>query len=230
MNSRVRIKEKKMQITDNVTGQNIERGKHHDRAFKRFGEPMRTLLRALLICLVAPAAVALAQEPPRAAVASNPDNPISASNRFGYGFLKYMLLRSAEKMPEEYYNFKPTWVVRSFGRIIGHVADSQYSICSRVLGEKDPAPGIEKTKISKADLIAALKDSFTYCDKAYDGLTDASAAQIVKFQGLDVPKLFVLTANNMHSAEHYGNLVIYLRLKNILPPSSEPGFDPRPKK
>jgi uncharacterized damage-inducible protein DinB len=103
-------------------------------------------MRTLLICLLAPAAVALAQ-----------DNPLSAFNKGAYGQVKNILLRSAEKTPEENYNFKPTDAVRSFGQVVGHVADTQYLFCSIVLGEKNPAPKIEQTKTSKADLIAALK-------------------------------------------------------------------------
>jgi uncharacterized damage-inducible protein DinB len=153
------------------------------------------------------------------------DSPLSAFPKLAYGtFMKTTLLRSAEKMPEEYYNFRPAWVVRSFGQVIGHVADSQYYFCSGVLGDKNPAPNIQQTKTSKADLIAALKDSFAYCDKAYEGMTDASATQMVKFQGIDLRKVDVLTANILHSVEHYGNLVIYMRMKNIVPPSSEQGF------
>ncbi len=89
---------------------------------------------------------------------------------------------------------------------------------------------IEKTKTSKADLIAALKDAFAYCDKAYDGMTDASASEMVKLFNSDMPKRDALTANTMHGVEHYGNLIVYLRMKNIVPPSSEPGFMPEPKK
>jgi predicted acylesterase/phospholipase RssA len=74
------------------------------------------------------------------------------------------------------------------------------------------------------------KDAFAYCDKAYDGMTDASATQMVKLFGNDAPKLDVLTVNNMHNMEHYGNLVTYMRLKNIVPPSSEPAAQPQPKK
>ena len=133
-------------------------------------------------------------------------------------------------MPEENYNFKPTDAVRSFGQIVGHVADAQYIFCSIVLGEKNPAPKIEQTKTSKADLIAALKDAFANCDKAYNGMTDASATQMVTLFGGDTPKLGVLTVNNMHTVEHYGNLVTYMRLKNIVPPTSEPGFMAQPKK
>src|SRR5271157_2790204 len=181
-------------------------------------EPMQTLLRALLICLLAPA-VALSQ-----------DNPLSTFNRTAYGAVKNILLRSAEKMPEENYNFRPTDAVRSYGQIVGHVADAQYLFCSVELGEKNPDLKIEQTKTSKADLIAALKGAFAYCDKAYDGMTDVSATQMVKLFDMDAPKLGVLTVNNMHNLEHYGNLVTYMRLKNIVPPTSEQGSQPQPKK
>src|SRR5271169_784738 len=185
---------------------------------------MRTL--TLLICFLAPAAVASSQDKP-AAVASSQDNPLSTFNKVAYGRVKDILLRSADKMPEENYNFKPTDTVRSFGQIVGHVADAQYLFCSIALGEKNPALKIEQTRSSKADLIAALKEAFAYCDKAYDGMTDASATQMVKLFGNDAPKLGVLTVNNMHSMEHYGNLVTYMRLKNIVPPSSEKGAQPQ---
>ena len=179
---------------------------------------MRTLLRVLLICLLAPTAIAWSQ-----------DNPLSAFNKKVYEREKDTLLRSAEKMPAENYTFKPTESVRSYGQVLGHVADAQYLFCSVVLGEKNPGLKIEQTKTSKADLIAALKEAFAYCDKAYDGMTDAAATQMVKFFGNDTPKLGVLTINNMHNMEHYGNLVTYMRLKNIVPPTSEqqPKMEPK---
>ncbi len=177
-----------------------------------------------LIILVATAVVALSQEPPKTVVPLTPDNPLSAHNKLLYRGTKIILLRSAEKVPEEYYSFKPTDAVRSFGQILGHVADSQYVFCSLVRGEKNPTPNIEKTKTSKADLMVALKDAFTYCDKAYDGMTDASGTEMVKLMGFDVPKLGVLTNNLAHTSEHYGNLVTYMRLKNIVPPTSDPAL------
>jgi uncharacterized damage-inducible protein DinB len=225
------LKEKKMQITANNTREDIKHGKGLDpdrhplaRAFKRLGEPVQTLLRTFLICLLAPAAVVLAQSNPPAPAAAPQNNPLSTYNKMIFGGVKQILLRSAEKMPEENYNFKPTDAVRSYGKIVGHVADAQYIFCSSVLGEKNPAPKVEQTKTSKADLIAALKAAFAYCDKAYDGLTDASAIQLVKAMGGDTPKLGVLTTNNLHTIEHYGNLVTYMRMKNIVPPTSEPEF------
>ena len=185
-----------------------------------------TFLRSLtlLICLFATAAVASSQESPKAALPVSKDNPFSANNKILYGGVKLILLRSAEKVPEEYYSFRPTDAVRSFGQIIGHLADAQYIFCSVVRGENNPMLNIEKTKTSKADLISALKDAFAYCDKAYDSMTDASGIETVKLMGFDSTKFSALIANNMHSNEHYGNLVTYMRLKNIVPPTSEPGF------
>ena len=188
---------------------------------------MRTILRMLLLCLLVPTGVTLAQEKPAAPA---PANPLSTWNKIAYGRVKDILLRSAQKMPEENYSFKPTDTVRSYGQIIGHVADAQYLFCSIALGEKNPAPDIEHTKTSKADLIAALNAAFAYCDKAYDGMTDATATQMIKLFGNDAPRLSALTINNMHDLEHYGNLVTYMRLKNIVPPSSEQAPQPQPKK
>jgi uncharacterized damage-inducible protein DinB len=184
---------------------------------------MRTLLRTLLVCCLAPAAVTLAQGNPPPTAAAPPKDPLTAHAKMMYGGVKVVLLRSAERMPEENYGFKPTEAVRTFGQILGHVADSQFMFCSAALGEKRPALKIEQTKTSKADLVAALKDSLAYCDKAYDGLTDATAAQMVG-HGSGTPKLGLLTVASLHSIEHYGNLIVYLRMKNIVPPSSDPGF------
>lgn len=186
--------------------------------------PRRAFLPALLTCLLAPVALAVAQENPPAAASAPPTNPLTDNSKFMFRGLKYVLIRSAEKMPEENYAFKPTESVRGFGQILGHVADAQYLFCSEALGEKNPSLGIEKTKTTKADLTAALKDAFAYCDKAYEGLTDASAGQMVKHGGSDMPKLGVLTVDLLHTTEHYGNLVTYMRMKNIVPPTSEPEF------
>ena len=149
-------------------------------------------------------------------------DPISAGEKYLYGMVKNNILRSAEKMPEENYSYKPTPDVRSFGQLLGHVADAQYLFCSAVLGKPPQPPSIEKSKTSKADLTQALKDAFAYCDQAYDSLTDAHAGDIVKFFGAERTKDTVLSFNMGHNFEHYGNIVTYLRLKGIVPPSSEP--------
>jgi uncharacterized damage-inducible protein DinB len=172
---------------------------------------MRTNMRRLLIPLLSVSALAAE------------DNPLSASIKAQFGIAKNNITRAAEKVPESDYGFKATDEVRSFGQLVGHVADAQYSFCSAAAGEKSPNTGsIEKTKTSKADLVQGLKEAFAYCDKIYDGMTDSVATQTVKALGREMPKLGVLAFNNMHDYEHYGNMVTYMRLKKIVPPSSEP--------
>lgn len=165
-----------------------------------------TKFALLALCAAAPA---LAQ------------NPVSAGEKFLYDMVKNNILRSAEKVPEDVYAFKPTPEVRSFAQMLGHVADAQYMFCAAVLGEQAPRPGVEKSKSTKADLIPALKEAFAYCDKAYEGMTDAEAVKTVKFFNREMAKATVLGFNSFHTMEHYGNLVTYMRLKGIVPPSSE---------
>ena len=129
---------------------------------------------------------------------------------------------AAEKMPEGEYDFRPDPGVRSFGQILGHIADANYLFCSSVLGEGNPSPNIEKTKTTKAELTSALRDAFSYCNRAYSALTDENAKEIVKALGQDRNRLGVLWFNASHNLEHYGNLVVYMRIKGIVPPSSEP--------
>ena len=175
-------------------------------------------MRRSLMVIFAVSAGALAQS-----------NPITGSIKTEYGMAKDVIARSAEKVPESLYSFKPTDAVRSFGQLVGHVADGQYEFCSAAAGEKPPATSVEKTKTSKADLEAALKQAFAYCDKVFDGMTDSSGAQTVSFFGSNMSKLGILAFNNMHTYEHYGNMVTYMRLKDIVPPSSEQR-PPAPKK
>jgi uncharacterized damage-inducible protein DinB len=153
---------------------------------------------------------------------STPANPISASEKGLYAMLSSgTAMAAAEKMPEEYYSFKPTPDVRSFGQLVGHLADSQYYFCATASGETPPASNAEKSKTAKADLVASLKDAVAYCNKVYAGMTDAKGAQMVKLMNFDLARLTVLSANTGHMYEHYGNMVTYMRLKGIVPPSSE---------
>ncbi len=191
------------------------------------GKPARTLLPIVLCGLLAAAAGSpgflAAAAAPAAVAAPAQGDPLSGAVRSYYGEMKDVLLRAAERMPESGYGFRPTAGVRSFGQLVGHVADAQHVFCSLALGEKMPNPTVEKTQSAKADLIAALKEAFAFCDRVYNGMTDAAATQEVSLFGTETPRLGVLTANNMHAAEHYGNMVVYLRLQNVAPPTSDPG-------
>lgn len=138
-----------------------------------------------------------------------------------YTNAKNNVLKAAEAVPESDYSYRPTEKVRTFGQLVAHVADGQYEFCSAALGEKDKELGIEKTKTTKGEIIDALKTAFAYCDKAYDGLTDAHAADEVQFFGRGMAKINVLSFNTAHTDEHYGNIVTYMRMKNMVPPSSK---------
>ena len=171
----------------------------------------------------------LGQEKPQAPPATPPTNPITASEKGFYSFVSNAVVGAAEKMPEENYSFKPTPEVRSFGQLVGHVADASYMFCSQAMGETNPAKDIEKTKTTKAALVAALKDGVAYCNKAFEGMTDAKGSQMVKLFNFDMAKLTLFSINSAHTDEHYGNMVTYLRLKGIVPPTSENAPPPAPK-
>jgi uncharacterized damage-inducible protein DinB len=155
--------------------------------------------------------------------------PLATGQKGLYEAITNNVIRAAEKMPEQNYSFKPTPEVRSFAQLVGHLADFQYVFCSAAAGEKIPVSGIEKGKTAKADLVQALKDGFAYCDKVYAGMTDAKLADMVKVEGRTMAVLTVLTLNTAHNDEHYGNIVTYMRLKGLVPPSSEPRSGGRPE-
>ena len=126
----------------------------------------------------------------------------------------------AEELPESTYAYKPTPDVRSFGQMFGHVAGAQYMFCAAALGDSSRnEDDIEKTKKTKSELVTALKASTDYCKKAY-ALSDKATQGKIKLFGQERTKLFALGLNANHDAEHYGNLVTYLRLNGKIPPSS----------
>jgi hypothetical protein len=146
-------------------------------------------------------------------------NPVSADVRQDYESIKRVILGSADKMLEMDYSFRTMPQVRTFGQMIAHIADTQTALCALVKSEKKRGNAEEKT--SKADLSAALKASFDYCDPIYDSMTDAEGVQTVEMFGMTRTKLGVLTFNTAHDNEMYGQLVADMRIKGIVPPSSQ---------
>jgi len=157
------------------------------------------------------------------------NDALTGDVRTDYRSIRDYFIRAAEKMPESDYGFKPTPEVRSFGQQIGHVADDQYNLCAPAKGEtrKEAYRYIETTFSTKADLVSHLKAAFTYCDGAYDSLNDASGARQSVRPGKT--NFEMLNWNLWHTWEHYGNIVVYLRMKGIVPPTSEPS-KPAPAK
>ena len=154
----------------------------------------RMLVVVALSALAAPA-VTLAQEPAKPA-----PPPITASGGLKnlYTNVRGWITRAAEAMPEEHYSFKPTPDVRSFGELLGHVANAQYSFCAAPRKMASPnKTNIEKTATTKAALVAALKESFAFCDPAYD-LADAGLTEMVKSGQREVAAGYGLTFNVAH--------------------------------
>lgn len=151
-------------------------------------------------------------------------NPISGDLKRDYKSIRDYFMRAAEKMPEANYGFKPSADVRMFGQVVAHVADDQYNLCAPAKGETRKAAytAIESSLSKKPELLTALKDAFAYCDGAYEALTDASAADPAKFGKMTMDKFEMLNWNLWHTWEHYGNVVVYLRMNGLVPPTSEP--------
>lgn len=137
-----------------------------------------------------------------------------------YDGMKNTLMKSAEKMSEADYSFKASPPERSYGEMVTHVAEVQMALCGMASGEQKHLTNPKAA--SKADSQAALKEAFDFCDPVYDGLTDAAATQMVKFfGGRERSRFGVLDFAIMHDNEMYGQMVVYLRLKGLVPPSSE---------
>ena len=151
-------------------------------------------------------------------------NPVSDAVREGWTGAKNNVTRAARAMPEDKFSFRPVASVRTFGEIVAHVAGANYIFCSTVRGEKAPfaEDHFEKSAKTKADVLKELDAANAYCDAAYTSLTDRTAAEMVAapFGGGKSARVAALMGNTGHLQEHYGNLVTYLRINGITPPSS----------
>jgi len=146
-------------------------------------------------------------------------NPVIGDQKQAYTNNKNNLIKAAEKMPEEAYSFKPTPEMQSFGERIGHVAN-QIGTCSGLTGERKPSEATGKT--AKADLVAALKASFEACDAVWETMNDKTAMEMVAGRGgQQRAKISVLIGNTTHNTELYGYISVYMRLKGVVPPTSD---------
>src|SRR5215470_11226318 len=164
------------------------------------------------------AAVAAAQGPPQGPVGT------AAGLQRGYAQLKNNLTLSAEKMPEADYFFKPTPDIRSYGQLWAHVADAQFGQCSGIKGVPNPRQGQPSFEqlTTKADVQKAVADSFAFCDDVFASLTDESSTQMVSNgRGGQQSRIAGLLGVLTHGSEMYGIGTVYLRLKGLVPPSTE---------
>ena len=130
---------------------------------------------------------------------------------------------TADQVSEDLYSFRPTEEVRTLGQILAHIADANYSMCSAASGQSNPSTeSLEQTKTTKAAIKEALAAAFAYCQGVYASMSDEKGAETVPFIGGQMmARSAVLAFNSTHSYEHYGNLVTYMRINGITPPSSQ---------
>ena len=166
-------------------------------------------------------AFALLLAAPLAAQSSGSDASL-VGIRSAYENTRTNILRSAEMMPEADYSFKPTPAVRSFGQLVGHIANAGFGICAQAMSQQPAAPGDAEKLATKAEIVNALKASFAVCDKAYQ-MSGMNVHDEMQFFGQPHTRLSVLAFNMGHNFEHYGNIVTYMRLKGMVPPSSGGG-------
>jgi uncharacterized damage-inducible protein DinB len=166
-----------------------------------------TMLAALAVTLLGPAAAAA--------------QTVTSSLQGLYGITKTNIVATGQLLDEELYAFRPTDEVRSMGELLAHVAGAQYSFCSAAAGESNPnSENFEETRTTKAQILDALEAGFGYCDGVYASTSDDDLSRTLTFFGAPNTTGGVLAFNAAHNYEHYGNLVTYMRLNGIVPPSS----------
>ncbi len=170
---------------------------------------------------IAIAAMAAASAATIALLAQAPAGPPStpaAILKGNYARIKTNFVKAAEKMPEDQYGFKPAEGIETFGQRVAHIAN-QMGTCSAINGARKPSSAQGKT--AKADLVAALKESFDECDKSFDALTDANAMESIAAGRGQQPRINALYGIVVHANEVYGAMGVYMRVKGLVPPSSE---------
>ena len=183
--------------------------------------PNAATISTLLFTLAASALSA--QAPPR----PRPPETYSMFLQAQYAGLKRNIIGSAEKMPAEHFSFKPSPDVRTYAQQLGHIIDTQYFFCNAVKGGPNPGDGKDFEKITeRAEMVQAVKDAFADCDDAFASLTNETAMQMITIGAApnqrQIARANQLTMVILHGTEHYGNLVTYMRIKGIVPPSSSP--------
>ncbi len=153
-------------------------------------------------------------------------NPLSTELLQMYTTVKTNLLKMAQKMPDQAYAYQPVPEVETFARRVAHIAGANFRTCAGLQGETKTLD--VRSKTAKAELVAALQESFAYCDGVFNALTDATAVEMVNGRIGSPPaqqpwtRLSIMWNVVRHSNELYGYMAVYLRLNGVVPPSSSP--------
>lgn len=179
----------------------------------------RTACACALLMLMAAAVPAFAAQKEKDDKAGPRQTPFAEVMRASWYSINERLIAAAEKMPKEHYAFRPVKEVRTFGEILGHVALDRYSACSPVIGRATPSLKLGDIE-SKDQFVELLRESAAVCDMAIGLLSDETAGFRYRAFNGEYTRAALLMATILHDSEHYGNIVTYLRLKNVVPPAT----------
>lgn len=184
--------------------------------------PTRHLTRYATVTILIALTTALAAQTAAAPAApKTPPTPFSDVQR-GYAGLKTNILKAADKMPAADYGYRPTPEVRTFVRVVNHVTEAQLHACGAMNGTAPDAQAkVPAETADKATIMAGLQASFAECDKAYASLTEANMLQMITLGPATRARIGFAWGNVSHDNEQYATLALYLRLKGLVPPSSE---------
>ena len=179
----------------------------------------RMLVGALALAIASPLGVAAQAAEDMSNDA--PAMPVTMSMKGLHEITSGNVMATAEMLDEEMYAYQPTEEVRTAGKILAHIAGAQFLFCSAAGGVENPnSENFEETANTKAEIVAALESGFAFCNEVYANMTDERGAEMVDFFGNQMAASAVLAFNAAHNYEHYGNLVTYMRINGITPPSS----------
>jgi uncharacterized damage-inducible protein DinB len=171
-------------------------------------------------------APAMAQSP------AAPSDPLAAALKRQFDGVARNVKEAAEKTPEDKFSFQATKDVRTFGGFVGHVAASQFNTCSRAKGAENPNKEELEKVTSKAALVKAITAANEYCSNMLASANDKWLLETITVGQAPnqqmIPRAALFTGNTSHSNEHYGNLVTYMRLNGLVPPSTERAQAARP--
>jgi DinB family protein len=191
---------------------------------------MKRVISVMAVAAFLSAVTMFAQQPPatgggRMIQGQGQTIGLATSLQRGYNGFKTNFTQAAEKMPEADYTFKPgsTPEARTFAQVIDHIAQAQFGQCSGLKGVPNPMMGknLEQELKTKAEVTKALADSFALCDDLFSQVTDANATETIKQGNNSVARAAALYGVIVHGNEMYGTAAVYLRSKNIVPPSTE---------
>ena len=143
-----------------------------------------------------------------------------ASMKTTYDVVKGYITKAAAQIPEDKYTYQPTKEVRTMGQLFGHIADASAMICETAAGIKPAGAGGAEKLATKAELQKAVAAAFATCDRALAAITTANANETVDLFGMKHSRIGAIAFNSAHLFEHYGNIVTYMRMNGMVPPSS----------